>query len=252
MQATLSENQLTRLRQALLKERDELRGHLRESGKFGMNEPMGAQLGELSLYDNHPGDIGSELFERGKDLALTEVLEHQLEKAEAALARMDKGTYGVCAECGEPIPYERLEALPSADYCMRHVPDDELSYRRPREEQFLRPAMRSDTDDLDSTMFDGEDAWQIVEAWGNSNSPAMSENRDIDDYNEMKIEVDENEGYVEPIESFLATDIYGNNVTFMRNTEYLKYMAGREGYGLLEPDETVDEEDLGTQSQSYQ
>jgi YteA family regulatory protein len=235
MRPILNETQIKQLREQLLNERDELRHHLKENENFGMDEPMGAQLAELSLYDNHPADIGSELFERGKDLALTELLEHQLEKTEAALRRIDEGTYGKCAECGEPIPLERLQALPSADYCMRHMPDDETSFRRPREEQFLRPAMRSDKDGQTNS-FDGEDAWQIVESWGTSNTPAMQEMRNIHDYNEMYIEADENEGYVEPIESFLATDIYGNNVTFMRNGEYRKYMSEGEGDRLLEPD----------------
>ncbi|WP_199619054.1 TraR/DksA C4-type zinc finger protein [Paenibacillus alkalitolerans] len=245
MPSALNENQLNRLRRELEQERDELRSHLRQSEKFGMAEPMGAQLGELSLYDNHPADVGSELFERGKDLALTELLEHQLEKSESALQRMDEGTYGKCAECGRPIPYERLEALPSAEYCIEHTPDDDTSFRRPREEQFLRPAMHSDRDGQ-ANSFDGEDAWQIVERWGTSNTPDMQDMRSVHDYNEMYIEADENEGYVEPIESFLATDIYGNNATFMRNSEYRKYLSHREGYGLLEPDEYVDEDDLGT------
>jgi YteA family regulatory protein len=243
----LSTDELKRLREKLKDERDELRKHLEGSQSFGMNEPMGVQLAELSLYDNHPGDIGSELFERGKDLALTELLEHQLGKAEAALNRMEHGNYGLCLECGEPIPYERLKALPSAEYCLKHVPDDELSYRRPREEQFLKPAMRSDLDNRDTTQFDGEDAWQVVQSWGNSNSPAMSEQRNVHDYNEMYIEADENEGYVEPIESFLATDIYGNNVTFMRNSEYRKYVSEDEGYGLLEPDPYVSMDDTDLQ-----
>ncbi len=235
--------QLQALRQDLLNEREELEHHLNETSKFGMAEPMGAQLAELSLIDNHPADIGTELFERGKDLALTELLEHQLQKTEAALQRMEQGTYGRCAECGEPIPYERLQALPSADYCMKHVPDDELSKRRPREEQFLSPAMRSDMDHDDTTQFDGEDAWQIVESWGNSDSPAMSELRDVDDYNELYIESYENEGYVESLENFIATDMYGNNVTFYRSSEYRQYMANGEGEGLLEPDlHAVDEE----------
>ncbi|MCI3921056.1 TraR/DksA C4-type zinc finger protein [Paenibacillus sp. TRM 82003] len=232
--------QLERLRSDLVREREELASRMEHSDKFGMNEPMGAELGELSLIDNHPADIGSELFERGKDLALVELWEHQLEKAEAAIARMDAGTYGRCLECGEPIPLERLQALPSAEHCVKHVPDDETSFRRPREEQFMDPAMRTDMDHDDTTQFDGEDAWQIVERWGTSNTPALQEGNRNTDYNNMYIESDENEGYVEAIESFLATDIYGNQITFYRNDEYQRYIEDGEGYGLLEPDDRED------------
>lgn len=242
----IGEHQLEQLRSDLLREKNELAERMENNDKFGMNEPMGVELGELSLIDNHPADIGSELFERGKDLALTEMWEHQLEKAEAALARMDAGTYGYCLKCGEPIPAERLQALPSAEYCIEHVPDDETSMnQRPMEEEFLEPAMRSDMDHDNTTQFDGEDAWQIVESWGTSNTPALQEGNRNTDYNEMYIESDENEGYVEPLESFLATDMYGNNVTFYRNDEYQSYLERGEGYGLLEPDLHESEDEVG-------
>lgn len=225
----LTQQQLEQLRGQLIADRDEIAKRLAGSKSFGMNEPMGSELGELSLYDNHPGDVGSEMFERGKDLALAELWEHQLQKTEEAIDRMDAGTYGRCLRCGEPIPFERLSALPSAEYCVRHVQDDEVSRQRPIEEQFLRPAMRSDTDDADTTAFDGEDAWQIVERWGTSNTPALQEGRDLDDYNDMEIESGEPDGFVEPIESFLATDIYGGNVTFVRNDAYREYTERGEG-----------------------
>jgi YteA family regulatory protein len=240
----LQQQALDTLRQDLIRERDELSRHLEFNDKFGMNESMVIELDELSLYDNHPADIGTELFERGKDLALVEVLEHQLEKSNLALDRMNQGTYGICLECGQQIPFERLQALPSAEYCVNHVPDDEKSYRRSREEQFLQPAMRSDLDG-ETNAFDGEDAWQIVERWGTSDTPALEEGNEHTDYNHMYIESDENVGFVEPIESFLATDMYGNNLTFVRNGEYLKYIENGEGENLLEPDtyESINETD---------
>jgi RNA polymerase-binding transcription factor len=42
-----------------------------------------------------------------------------LSEVEAALNRMDRGTYGVCEGCGEPIPEARLRALPWARFCIR-------------------------------------------------------------------------------------------------------------------------------------
>jgi DnaK suppressor protein len=42
-----------------------------------------------------------------------------LEQVNAALRRLDEATYGICADCGEPIPIERLEALPYATLCVR-------------------------------------------------------------------------------------------------------------------------------------
>ena len=232
----LQQQQIDMLRNDLLRERQELVQRLQHNDKLGMNGPMRDTIGELSLIDNHPADVGSELFERGKDLSLTELLEHQLSQIDAALERMDQGLYGRCRECGEPISFERLQAMPYANDCIQHAPKQQATHRRPIEEEVLDPAMRSSVDEKDTTTFDGEDAWQIVESWGTSNTPALQEGRNMDDYDEMYMEADENEGYVEAIESFLATDLYGNNVTFYRNGEYRNYMQYSDG-GIMDSGE---------------
>lgn len=84
-------------------------------------------------------------------------------------------------------------------------------------------------------MFDGEDAWQTMERWGTSNTPALSEEPEINDYNGMYIESGEADGYVEPIEQFLATDLYGKERTVIRNRAYRRYMKDGEGDTRLEP-----------------
>ena len=66
----------------------------------------------------------SQVFEQQRDLALRDRATQQLTLVDAALARLDAGTYGPCQRCGEPIPPERLEALPWAAYdidCQRVV-----------------------------------------------------------------------------------------------------------------------------------
>ena len=80
----------------------------------GLDQEEAAQSGDLAHYNQHPADQGSELFEREKDLAILERLETDLAEIEAALQRLDDGTYGVDEETGEPIDPERLEALPTA------------------------------------------------------------------------------------------------------------------------------------------
>ena len=69
---------------------------------------------ELSGYDQHIGDSGSETFEREKDFSILESLENELAEIEAALHRIDDGTYGIDENTGEPIDPARLEALPTA------------------------------------------------------------------------------------------------------------------------------------------
>jgi len=63
-----------------------------------------------------PGERDSEdLFERGLDDAREEDLRTQLEAVERAEARLAGGTYGLSVQSGEPIPDERLEAVPTAE-----------------------------------------------------------------------------------------------------------------------------------------
>lgn len=79
-----------------------------------------AESGELSIYDNHPADSGSELHEREKDLTLLKYAHSDLDKIEHALNMMQNGKYGVCEICSEPISMERLVAIPYTTHCVNH------------------------------------------------------------------------------------------------------------------------------------
>ena len=60
----------------------------------------------------------SQVFAQQRDLALRDRSDHQLILVDEALARIEDGTFGICVRCGEPIPPERLEALPWAARCI--------------------------------------------------------------------------------------------------------------------------------------
>jgi RNA polymerase-binding transcription factor DksA len=102
------------IRERLSSERarvSDLISNLRE----GLGEsPESEETGELASYDQHPADQGSETFEREKDLSILERLEAEMAEIEAALQRVDDGTYGVDEVTGEPIDPDRLEAVPTA------------------------------------------------------------------------------------------------------------------------------------------
>ena len=65
--------------------------------------------------DVDPGDGASDLYQEELDEGLAEGLEEQLAAVERAEARLDAGTYGLSVLSGQPIPDERLEALPTAE-----------------------------------------------------------------------------------------------------------------------------------------
>jgi DnaK suppressor protein len=56
--------------------------------------------------------------ERERDLALSAQAMAAVEDIDKALAKIDAGTYGICERCGQPIPKERLKALPYAALCV--------------------------------------------------------------------------------------------------------------------------------------
>jgi RNA polymerase-binding transcription factor DksA len=69
---------------------------------------------ELSNYDQHPADSGSDTFEREKDLGILDDLEAELAEIEAAIERIEDGTYGIDEVTGKPIDPARLDAVPIA------------------------------------------------------------------------------------------------------------------------------------------
>ena len=68
--------------------------------------------------DNHPGDFASVTFDREMDYTLEENEGRLLKDIDAALVRIDNGTFGICQSCGKPIDPERLEALPYTTQCI--------------------------------------------------------------------------------------------------------------------------------------
>jgi DnaK suppressor protein len=58
------------------------------------------------------------VFEQQRDLALRDRSRAELQRIDAALVRLDDGTYGTCERCGQPIAPERLEAIPWAATCI--------------------------------------------------------------------------------------------------------------------------------------
>jgi RNA polymerase-binding transcription factor DksA len=94
-----------------------------------LSEPLGEAVSELSSADQHPADEGSETASREVDLSLREHLEAELAEIDAALARIEAGTYGICEACGKPIEEARLEAIPYARFCLRDQEIFELEHR---------------------------------------------------------------------------------------------------------------------------
>jgi DnaK suppressor protein len=64
------------------------------------------------------GEFAAEIVEVGKELIAEKHIRNQLSDVNHALDKFEKGTYGVCDICGQPIEPARLEALPQASLCI--------------------------------------------------------------------------------------------------------------------------------------
>ena len=101
---------LADLRAALEEERDLLRNQLDE---------LGFADGEAGLeYDSNFADSSQVTAERGEAEARATSLKETLEEVEHALAKFADGSYGRCESCGNMIAEARLEAMPSARFCI--------------------------------------------------------------------------------------------------------------------------------------
>src|SRR3954447_22283307 len=73
---------------------------------------------DTNADDEHDPEGATIAFERSQIGALVRQARHQLEEIEAAVQRLDAGTYGTCEGCGAPIGEDRLEARPVARACI--------------------------------------------------------------------------------------------------------------------------------------
>ena len=97
------------LEKALIEQRDELSLRLSE------------RMSEVHV-EREPDDEAAQASDSSTKEMAVATLERErrtLAEIEAALARIRKGEYGLCASCGEPIPEARLKALPWARVCVR-------------------------------------------------------------------------------------------------------------------------------------
>jgi len=103
-------------RQRLLEERERVVAaldYLHEENAKSLSEES-----EEATYADNIGETATVTLDREIDYSLEEASNHVLGAIDAALERIDAGTYGACATCERPIGDERLEAIPYAAQCI--------------------------------------------------------------------------------------------------------------------------------------
>lgn len=102
----------SKLRAELDTERTDLARQLSELEKDGAAGPD---------FDENFADAGQVAAEQNENLTLAANLRDQFAEVEAALSRLDAGTYGTCEVCGKAINDIRLDAMPATRFCIDHA-----------------------------------------------------------------------------------------------------------------------------------
>jgi len=124
------------------------------------------------VLSNHPAENASDLTEQTVEFTLEGERDDELRLVQAALNRIERGTYGKCIVGGEPIPFERLEALPTADTCVAHAEQlTEQQKNRPVEEEVIRMNVDKPMKGVQGRE-GGEDSLDELLEEGSSDSPS--------------------------------------------------------------------------------
>lgn len=158
----MKDEQLKQLKKQLEEQVESLEERVEHTEEF--------ETTELSNYDNHPADNATDLYDQERGMALTQFKEEELQEAKAALAAIEDGTYGKCAVCGKDIPFERLEALPTALTCIDHA-DHKLDLES-------QPLVEKE----DNGIRDYQDSFEDVEDFGSSDTPQDQPNENQKDF----------------------------------------------------------------------
>lgn len=197
---------------ALLEEKARLRRRIQclegRDGEGGLDQSMADSIREFSMYDNHPADIGSELFERERDIKFRDDARVLLRMVDEAIGRVRSGEYGTCERCGGGIDEGRLRTIPYTSLCSacqvereREMPERRV---RPVEEEVIGRPFGDFILDGKTPGLDGADTWQDVARHGTANTP--QDVSGAEEYGEVFIDADEVEGAVEEVDLVMAVD----------------------------------------------
>lgn len=118
----MNKRDIERFKKALLAEKASLEEDLPTVAEKTSSTSSGweATSGGMEVDTADENEVADKLEELDDNSGIADKLELELSEVSAALERIEKGTYGVCETCGQPIELERLEANPSARISIKH------------------------------------------------------------------------------------------------------------------------------------
>ncbi|MDN3448861.1 TraR/DksA C4-type zinc finger protein [Planococcus sp. APC 3906] len=170
----MTDEQLKQMQAILIEQKNKLEGRIEHKEEF--------ERTELSNYDNHPADNATDLFDQERGMAINQFKQEELDETYDALAAIQTGTYGKCAVCGKDIPFERLEALPTALTCIDHAQHNLDMTTRPPEEDAMGSSTSRPAKKDDSRLRDYDDSFEDVEDFGSSDGPQDQPGKHMDEF----------------------------------------------------------------------
>lgn len=203
----MDNNKLVFFKNRLIEEKNKVTSILDKMNfyEFGSMEEYGI---ELSSYDNHPGDLGTEMFMREHDMGLKNKNNDTLYEIESSLRSIDEGSYGTCEICGNEIEEDRLNLVPYIKICMEcsniKIPLEKKMSWRPEEEDVPMPFGKSNVNERkrDGVQYDKEDTYQEVEFYNRVEKDPSNSTGDL-----QGVFDDTENGIVEDVES-ISEDYY--------------------------------------------
>ncbi len=113
----LTKADIKKFEQMLLKKRSEILGNVLTMEDETLRKPRS----ELSNMPIHMADVGTDNYEMENTLGLMDSERKLLMEIDDAFERIEKGTYGICEGTNQPIPKQRLKAIPWARYCVAYA-----------------------------------------------------------------------------------------------------------------------------------
>ncbi len=209
----MDSNKLWSLKDKLIEQEQQIANAvelMHQNGEADMSEHYPT---ELSNYDNHPADLGSELYSVEMNMALKVHEQTKLNDIQHALSKFETGTYGKCEKCSREISIERLNAMPEAQFCfeceMKNEADEINTPDQQYDEVFRAPFGRKYLNKREDDEFEGLDQLNDLMKYGSADTP--QDMGGYEDYEEFYTNETDNQGYVEEVEK-ISNQQYKNQL----------------------------------------
>lgn len=145
-EAPLTPEEIQNYRTALLHQRRTLLGDMDHMNNEALHGDRQDSSSDLSTMPIHMADVGTDNYEQEFMLNLLETDRKLLREIDKALHKIEEGTYGICEGTGKQINRARLDAVPSARYCIEYARKIEQGLIRPEPDRDSEREMHSENE----------------------------------------------------------------------------------------------------------